>query len=115
MPPPELGARRAVLHRLPDELAGIGIGLQQPHDVAADLTDVVVLDAAAQARQQPRPRGLGVGPPQGDLHGAVVVDGRAWVVMSSSPITHVPSSTRNFQLCHAQVIRLPSSEPCVIP
>ena len=35
--------------------------------------------------------------------------------MSSSPTTHSPSSTRNFQLCQAQVIRLPSSEPCVIP
>ena len=34
VPPPELGTRRAVADRLPHQLAGVGVGTQQPHDVA---------------------------------------------------------------------------------
>ena len=44
MPPPEVGTRRAVGDRLPDQLAGVGVGAQQPHDVARHLADVVLVD-----------------------------------------------------------------------
>ena len=61
MSPPELGTRRAVLHCLPDQFAGVGVGLQQSNHVAADLADVVVLDAAAQAGQEARAERLEIG------------------------------------------------------
>ncbi|MEZ5294713.1 MAG: hypothetical protein R2697_00120 [Ilumatobacteraceae bacterium] len=34
VPPPELGARRTVGDRFPDQFAGVGVGAQQPDDVA---------------------------------------------------------------------------------
>ena len=43
--PAELGARRAVGDGLPDQLARVGVGPQQPDDVPGDLAHVVVLDA----------------------------------------------------------------------
>ena len=59
--PAEVGPRGAVVHRLPDQFAGVGVGLQQPDHVAADLTDVVALDSAAQAGQQSWPHRFDVG------------------------------------------------------
>ena len=59
--PAELGPRRAVGDRLPDQLARIGVGAQQPHDVARHLADVVLGDAAPQAGQQLRPQHVRVG------------------------------------------------------
>ena len=47
--PPELGPRCAMGYCLPDQLARVGVGAQQADDVAADLADVVFLDAPAQA------------------------------------------------------------------
>ena len=39
----------------------------------------------------------------------------SWVRTFSSPSTHAPSDTRNFQLCQAHVSRSPSRSPCVRP
>ena len=62
MAPAELGARRPVGDRLPDQLAGIRVGLQQADHVARDLPRVVVLDAAAEAGQQLRTQRRRIGP-----------------------------------------------------
>ena len=75
MTPPELGPRRAVLHCLPNQFPGVGVGLQQSDHVAADLTDVVVLDSATQTGQEAWADRLDIRLAQGDQHVAVIVDG----------------------------------------
>ena len=74
VPPSELGARRTVGDRLPDQLAGIGARLQQADRVAGDLAPVVALDAAPQTRDELRALLGGIGPPDGDRHAATVID-----------------------------------------
>ena len=43
--PTVLGARRPMGDRLPNDFGRVGVGLQETDDVAADLSDVVALDA----------------------------------------------------------------------
>ena len=76
MAPAELGARRAVGDGLPDQLARVGVGPQQPDDVARHLADVVALDAPAQAGQQRRPEPRRVGLDQVHVQRPVGVDRR---------------------------------------
>lgn len=61
VPPAELGARRAVGHGLPDQLAGVGTGLEEADDVAGDLAGVVAFDPPAEAGEQLRPLGGRIG------------------------------------------------------
>ena len=71
MAPAELGSWCAVGDRLPDQLARIGVGLQEPHDVSGDLAGVVPLDPASEAGEQLRSQLGRVRSVDGDLHGAV--------------------------------------------
>jgi hypothetical protein len=87
--------------RLPDQLAGVGVGLQQPHDVTGDLAGVVAFDAPPQAGEQLRAELPGSGRLIVTCTAPSSATVTGWVRTDSSPWTQVPSDTRNFQLCQA--------------
>ncbi len=60
--------------RLPDQLAGVGVGLEESDDVACDLARVLAFDPLPQAGEQLRPALSGVGPVDRHLHGTVIGD-----------------------------------------